>query len=61
MIGAGRCAHCDTRIERSEPFTFRDHEFCCECMMSLCSWLLDGGMVEEPAMFSYVLEPGDGP
>lgn len=51
-----RCEHCDTRIENAEPFTFRGTQLCCECMSSLTSWLLDGGIEEDPDMFAYVME-----
>jgi hypothetical protein len=58
-----RCAHCDTRIEEGEPFSFRGHHFCCECMLTLCSWFLDGGRVEDPDQFAYVMtdHPGLAP
>ncbi len=47
------CGHCGNRIEDSKPFEYGGHEFCCECMNSLTSWLLDGGTLTDPELFAY--------
>lgn len=49
-----KCEHCGTRIEDGEPFRYGGHDFCAECMSSLTSWFLDGGVVTDPELFSYV-------
>lgn len=48
------CDHCGSK--HGADFLFHGSRFCCECMSSLTSWLLDGGMVEEPDLFAYVLD-----
>lgn len=48
-----RCSHCDTR---GGDFAYKDQPLCCECMTELCSWFLDGGQVEAPDLFAYLLE-----
>lgn len=45
------CDHCG---RGGGDFAYAGHCFCCECMLSLCSWILEGGMVEEPDMFDYL-------
>lgn len=49
-----KCEHCDQ--ERDPEFSYNGHRFCCECMSELCSWFLDGGQVENPDQFAYVLD-----
>ena len=54
--GSGKCDHCEGT---GADFDFNGHQFCCECMSELTSWILDGGMVENPDQFAYVLSPND--
>jgi hypothetical protein len=42
------CEHCG---HRGADFSYRGHHYCCECMSELTSWLLDGGIVENPDQF----------
>lgn len=48
-----KCEHCDSRLNEGDSFIHRGHHLCCECMSMLCSWLLDGGTVEEPELFPW--------
>jgi hypothetical protein len=47
-----KCEHCQSS---GADFTFHGHDLCCECMAELCSWLLDGGMAQNPDQFAYLL------
>jgi hypothetical protein len=51
----GECGHCGSRFPEEDSFTFRGFHFCTECVSSLASWFLDGGMAEDPDMFGYVV------
>lgn len=65
-----RCSNpmCEAWLNRAE-FTYLDRPFCCGCMSAICSWLLDGGVREDPALFASLYvdpavdadgdEPGD--
>jgi hypothetical protein len=52
------CWLCGARLG-GDPFQFRDLALCCECMSALCSWLLDGGLVENPELFAPVLNAAE--
>lgn len=49
-----RCYHCNTHITNDDEFTYRGRQFCMNCASALISWMLDGGMVDEPKLFAYV-------
>lgn len=49
-----RCEQCGTRLD-GPPFDYRGHSLCCECMSAFCSWLLDGGMAEDPDLFAWLV------
>lgn len=55
-MSAMKCTECGTRLADDE-FRYRDHPLCCECMSALCSWFLDGGMVEAPDQFAHLVTP----
>jgi protein-arginine kinase activator protein McsA len=47
------CEHCGAR---GGDFQHEGHDLCAECMNAFTSWLLDGGMQENPEQFAYMLE-----
>lgn len=47
------CEHCGSP---GADFSYEGHDLCCECMSAFISWILDGGMVEEPEMFAFMIE-----
>ena len=51
------CDHCEQT--READFSYNGHLLCCECMSELCSWFLDGGMVDNPEQFAYLLTDED--
>lgn len=53
-----RCEHCDTRVQ--VPFEYEGRRFCCNCMSEFCSWLLDGGWIENPDQFPGIVATEEG-
>lgn len=44
------CDHCGSS---GGDFRHHEHNFCCECISALTSWLLEG-VADDPELFSYV-------
>jgi hypothetical protein len=61
IIEADTRAKCDNCGGRGADFAHNGHDFCAECMSALISWLLDGGITEDPEIFAwvYIEEPAD--
>ena len=61
IVPRGRCSNCDSHFAEDDTFEYRGFHFCTECVSELASWFLDGGIVENPEQFGWVLgEPDEG-
>lgn len=47
---------CDNDDRTGADFSHYGHNFCAECMAALISWLLDGGVADDPDLFAWVYE-----
>lgn len=50
-----RCEHCEIRVQSDERFTYRGTNLCINCMEAFISWIIDGGYLEAPEMFDYIV------
>ena len=46
------CEHCGSG---GADFEYNRHPLCAECMSEFISWLLDGGIVENPDQFAEIV------
>lgn len=49
-----RCEHCDTRLSDDTRFTYKGTALCHNCTSAFISWLLDGGVTEDPDQWAWI-------
>lgn len=56
MCSVAECENHGGRLNEDDCFTYRGTTLCAECVSAFVSWLLDGGMQDDPEQFDWLEE-----